>query len=794
MNFPSNIEDKIGFNTVKEHIIRNCSSDLAVNEVEKIRFISKKEQVEKLCRQTVEFCHVLIAGEKYVPIRHIDSLVQLKKAKIPGSYIESQSLNEIRIFLDGASSNLIFFKENEDEYPTLSEFIENFAFDDKIPSEIFSKVNEKGEVRDDASPELRKIRREIVLLEDKTRKIVNSLIAKSKKEGFTPDDASITIRNGRLVIPVRAEHKRKFKGFIHDESASGQTSFIEPAEALELNNKIIELTYQEHREIVKILIKICDHLRNDYSNLEKIYGLSSKLDFIRAKAIYANKITAICPEINSQKAIQLIQARHPILEESLKKQKRNIVPLDISLDHDKRILVISGPNAGGKSVTLKTIGLLQYMFQCGIPIPVSEGSSTYLFEKIFIDIGDEQSIENDLSTYSSHLKNMAYFVYHADKKTLFLIDEFGTGTDPKFGGAIAESILMDLVKKGCYGALSTHYSNLKKVADKIPGLSNARMRFDVAHLEPLFQLEVGKPGSSFALEIATKIGLPPHVIQQARKNVGYDEVQLDNLLNELEKEKNELVKKLDSATKKDDLLEKTIHHYQDLKVDLEERKKEILNKARLEAKSIISTANQKIENAIFRIKQSKAEKEVIKNEKANIENFDREIELEKVKSETKVKVLGGPIGEGDFVRIKGNESVGEVINLFKKSVEVSFGSIKSNINISKLEKVEGSKREKTDSSGNVKKLNFDINESKSNYSSELDLRGKHVEEAHSILKQFMDYSIMFSSSLLKIIHGKGNGVLRSFIRQELSQYKEVERMEDEHADRGGSGVTVVYLK
>ncbi len=793
MNFPKNIEEKLGFDKIKEIIREGCTSELSSREVDKIRFLFQKDLVQKLNWQTVEFSKVLGSGEKYVPIHHIDSLQHLKKIKIPGSFTESQNLNEIRIFVEGANENLTYFSENRSEYPQLFKLIENSIIDQKLPEKIKSKINDKGEVRDDATPELRKIRKDIVSRENKTRKIINEVISKSKREGQTPDDASVTIRNGRLVIPVKSEYKRNFKGFVHDVSSTGQTSFIEPAEILELNNEVIELKYQEHREIVRIMVELCDRIRENYQQIENIYFASAKLDFIKAKAKFCLKTKAVCPEINSTKVIEYKKARHPVLESNLSKQGKKIVPQDILLNPSQRILVISGPNAGGKTVTLKTLGLMQYMFQCGIPVPVDEGSSTCLFESIFIDIGDEQSIENDLSTYSSHLKNMSHFVQFANKNVLFLIDEFGTGTDPKFGGAMAEAILKELLASGSCGALSTHYSNLKKFADNKEGIVNARMRFDMTHLEPLFQLEIGKPGSSFAFEIASKIGIPENIIKQARKIVGYDEVQLDNLLNELESEKGELQKKLESATKKESLLENTIKHYEELKEMLDEKKKEILNNAKREASSILQTANQKIESAIFEIKKSKAQKETIKEQKSNVEDFKEKLKVEKTRPKEKIKVLSGPLKVGDSIRIKGSEAIGEVTRISKKSAEVTFGTIKSNVNISKLEKV-AYKHKKPPQSRPVKKLNFDINDSKSNFSSELDLRGSRVEEAYGKLKQFMDNGIMFDSRVLRIVHGKGNGVLRGFIRDELSQYREVEKVEDEHADRGGAGVTIVYLR
>ncbi len=794
MNFPENIEEKLGFDKIKELIAAECRSDLSAEQVLKIRFSEKKGIVEKLCGQTREFCQILSSGENYTPFSQIDSIRYLKAMKIAGSFITSHEINDLRVFIESAVLNLAFFRSKNSVYPVLFELVDRHLVNEKLPQIILSKINDKGDVRDDASPELRNIRSSMVALENKARKVVARIIVSSRKEGYTPEDAEVTIRNGRLVIPVKAEYKRQVKGFIHDESASGQTSYIEPAEALELNNEIRELGYKEHREIVKILIAVCDEIRKDYEALLHIYQVSAILDFIRAKAVYSLRIGAVCPEISSKKEISFIKARHPILEKSLAKQQKKIVPLDIFISNEKRILVISGPNAGGKSVTLKTLGLLQYMLQCGLLVPVAEGSSTGIFQKIFIDIGDEQSLENDLSTYSSHLKNMTHFVTHTDKSTLFLIDEFGTGTDPKFGGAIAESILVELLNLGGHGALSTHYSNLKKLADRTDGIANARMRFDVSNLEPLFELEIGKPGSSFALEIARKIGLPTNIVNRARKNAGYDEVQMDTLLTDLEREKNELVKKLESVERKESLLAVSQKSYEDLKSHLEEKKKEILNNARLEAQSIIKTANQKIESAVHFIKTASAASKVIKQQKEEIAEFKERIVIEKPKPTKQLKVVKGPIGKGDKVAIKGQETVGEVLTIFKKTAEVSFGAIKSNVNLDKLVKIDEPKGKPKESKSAYKKLNFDINTTKSNFSSELDIRGKRAGEAQELVREFLDNAIMFSVPTLKVIHGMGNGVLRSVVREELFKSKEVDKVEDEHADRGGSGATIVYLK
>jgi len=795
MNFPEHIEEKLGFNHVREAICRYCNSDSGKALVSKIRFQSKYEQVIKHCRQTDEYVKIIFNGEKLEPAKRVDAVRELDKIRTPGTFLEPNVLNDLCIFISTASQAVQFLQQRKSDFPLLYNLVEYIVIDITIANKIQQKINDKGEVRDNATPELQKIRRGIRQLEGRARKVVDQVIRQAKKQGYSPDDAVLTIRNGRLVIPVKAEHKRQIKGFIQDESSTGQTVFLEPAEALEINNDLKDLQYQERREIHKILVDLADLIRLHIDDLLQIHKRASQLDFIRAKARYAIHAQSVLPEIQNQKNIEWKNARHPILEDSLQKQGRKIVEQNIKIDSSQRMLVISGPNAGGKSVCLKTIGLLQYMLQCGLLIPVEEGSKACLFKSIFIDIGDQQSIENDLSTYSSHLSNMAHFVRFANKHTLLLIDEFGTGTDPQFGGAIAESILETLLSQGAYGAVTTHYANLKKMAGEKPGLANARMRFDIARLEPLFKLEIGKPGSSFALEIASKIGLPEAVLQAARQHVGVDQVEMDKLLNELELERKRLDEKMRSIREKEKAIDVTLKNYTELKADLDNRKKEIMNQAKSEAKSLIAKANQKIESAIHAIKTSKADKNVAKRERAAIRAMQDDLAPEEVIPEKKVDatIIQGPVYPGDAVRIKGQESVGEVTAVGKNDAEVVFGAIKSKVKLNRLEKLKTSKQTKTQSSGRVG-FNFDINRQKSEFSPEMDIRGMRAEEAYDKLLQFVDNGILFSMPQLRIVHGKGDGVLKHIVRNDIANLEAVQRIESEHPDRGGDGVSLLYLE
>lgn len=792
MLYPHDIEQKLGFDKIRDLLKHRCSGEQGKRNVDKIRFSSNQDLIQKLCSQTEEYVGMVRAAENMPSLNYPEIDPILQKLRVLGIFLETSEVADVLKSLRILHSWATFFQAKDEDYHETSILAIHIRIDPSLIRKIEECIDEKGQVREHATPELRRIRSDIRKNEQQARKTLDRVIRDTRKSDMSPDDSSLTIRNGRLVIPIKSEYKRSIKGFIHDTSASGNIIFIEPAEVLEINNDLTELSYSEKREIIRILTKLTDEIRTyreDITHGNRFLGI---IDLIKSKALLSIEFDANVPALSKTGNIDWLGAVNPVLKRALLKQEKDIIPLNLKLDRQKRILLISGPNAGGKSVCLQTVGLLQYMYQCGLPVPLLEGSETIVFKDIFIDIGDEQSIEDDLSTYSSHLKSMNFLISNAGKKTLFLIDEFGSGTDPQFGGAIAEAILEQLAKTKGMGIITTHYNNLKKMADGHSGLINGRMRFDVKKLEPLYQLEIGRPGSSFALEIAGKIGLPRQLIQSAKKKVGTDAVELDRLLTDLEKEKKHFEEQGRRFEKQNSVLEKTILNYKDLQSDLDERKKEIMNDAKVEAKNILKETNQRVENLIRNIKENKAEKESTKVFREEVRDFEKEIKIEKVKKKEKeVKVIEGAIDFGDLVRIKGQQSVGEVVKVSKKDVEVIFGDLKSKIKFSRLEKISRGALKKMEKVNASSIGGIDINKRKAQFRQELDVRGKRADEALLILAGYLDDAILFGSPSVRIIHGKGDGILREIFREELKTYREIRNYHDEHADRGGSGITVV---
>ncbi len=793
MLYPKDIEYKLGFDKIRELLRKHCAGEQGKRNVDKIRFSSKKELIVKLCGQTEQFMNMVASGESIPSLHYPEIAPLLDKIRIEGIFLESEEIRDILKTLRLLSDWSGFLGKGKDDYPEISILSSNIEIDSRLIKKIESCIDEKGQILDHASSGLRKIRSEIKSNEVRARKTLDKVMRTSKKSDMIPEDSTLTIRNGRLVMPVKAEYKRTVKGFVHDASASGNIIFIEPSEVLEINNELKELSYAEKREIIKILTDLTLAIRADRENIASGSRLLGILDLIKSKATLSREFSALVPELNKEGKVEWIAAINPVLKNALDKQHRDVVPLTFHLDRHQRILLISGPNAGGKSVCLQTVGLLQYMFQCGFPVPAMEGSSTIIFKDIFIDIGDEQSIEDDLSTYSSHLKSMHHFLRFTSKDTLFLIDEFGSGTDPQFGGAIAEAMLEQFVDTKGMGVITTHYNNLKKLGDAHPGLVNGRMRFDVKQLEPLYELEIGKPGSSFALEIAGKIGLPKKLIAAAKKKVGTDAVELDRLLNELEQEKKDFEEQSKKYKSQNQTLEKALENYKKLQSEINDKRKEILNDARAEAKHILKETNQRVENLIREIRENKAEKEATKALREDLKKYDKKIKVERVRrNQEKVNVIGGNIEVGNLVRIKGQESVGEVLDVGKKDAEVLFGDLKSKIKINRLEKIATSQTRKKKESQPIKGIN--LVERKANFNHDLDIRGKRAEEALMILNGFLDDAILFGSPSVRIIHGKGDGILRQVLRDELRTYREVKNFHDEHADRGGAGITVVEFQ
>lgn len=795
MLYPSNLEQKVNFIKIKELIKAECTSSLGQGFVDQITFSKDFGLVQRLLDQTEEFRQLLLAGEPF-PSSHFTNLnPYLEKAKLEGAFLEQDEFQEIKLALQTLQLCISFFQKFGESYPTLKALLGLLLdLDLKLLREIDQVLDEKGKLRSNASKELQLIRTQLLYEESRLRKVMERVFKEARAKGLVPDDSAMTIRGGRMVIPIAAENKRKLRGFIHDESSTGQTVFMEPEEALDINNEIRDLEYMEKREIIRILTKLTNQLRPNIPALRKATNFLGVFDFIRAKARFALKTNSVKPILTLERGLSWSDARHPILEISLKTQGKQVVPLHLKLDHQKRLLLISGPNAGGKSVALKTVALLQYMLQCGLLLPMHPDSKCSLFDHLFIDIGDEQSLENDLSTYSSHLMSMKHFSQFANKKTILFIDEFGTGTEPQFGGAIAESILLALAKLGAYGVITTHYGNLKQLAEKQQGLVNGAMRYDIEKLEPLYQLEIGKPGSSFALEIASKIGLSKEIVSYAKQQIGEERVRYDRLLSQLENEKNQYAQLLKDIKEKESLLAAKLKEYGLLKDTLEQTKKQYIQEAKLEAKSLLDQANKKIESVIREIKEGKAEKEVTKNLRKELDVFKEEVKPEKVTpKDPEIQVIGGQIQLGDWVRLKDNGAIGEVLLLKSKDADLLIGDLKSTVKLSRLEKIAKTTAKK-ELKSIEKRGSYQTTTKMMEYSSNLDLRGRRGEEVLPMIQSFIDEGFMLGIKNLRIVHGKGDGILREVTRNLLRSMSQVGKLEDEHADRGGAGVTLVTLK
>lgn len=801
MLYPQDLEQKLGFDRIREQLSELCLSPLGQAFVQKIRFSDNFVVIDKLTRQTAEMKNILeeTTGE-FLAQNYLDATPALEKIRIEGMLLSLDEFFDLKLSLRTIRQVLKFLADQEEgRFPFLTDLAGNVKVEKSVSDAIDRIIDDRGQIRDNASPQLADIRRRLIAEAAGVRKKLDSMLKHAKSSGWVGDDVSLTVRNGRMVIPIAAEHKRKLKGFVHDESATGQTLFIEPADVLDANNEIRELEYAERREINRILIELANRIRPHLADLQKAYQFLGMVDFIRAKAKFASILGATNPKFVNQPIVDWRLAQHPLLFLFFQKQNRKVVPLTIQLQQNQRILVISGPNAGGKSVALKTLGLVQYMLQCGLLVPMREDSTVGLFQNLFIDIGDEQSLDNDLSTYSSHLTNMRHFLQFSHKRTLFLIDEFGTGTEPSLGGAIAEAILEDLTKSGAYGVINTHYTNLKTYADKTNGLVNGAMRYDGEHLEPLYELEIGKPGSSFAFEIASKIGLPKAVVERAKGKLGTQQVNFEKLLKELDIEKKVFAdKNLEIGIKERKLAQQLVETTA-LQLRLDTEQKKILNEAKQKAKQLLAETNQRIENTIREIKENKAERDTTKIVRQELEQFEKkELQIETVIEPEREEFLPekGEIGVGSFVRIKGQSTVGEVLALKGKDAEIRIGDLKSNIKLNRLEKVskKAFKEATGEKSPGPKLGGIDLNEKMLNFSFNLDIRGKRGEEAMVELDDFINNAIVLGYDELRIVHGKGDGILRQLVRNHLKSFKQVGKMNDEHPDRGGAGVTIVQMR
>lgn len=786
MIYPQNAIDKLGFTEIKSLIKSHCLSDMGKTMVDRIQMMTGYDQINKFLRQTREFREILV-NDSPLPIRHLFDIKSLaEKIRVEGAFLTEGELLQVLLSLQTVFSVISYFNEREGRYPTLEALFEHLPIEKKIIKTIETVVDEKGKIRANASPALQSIVAAIAKAEYEARRKIDHIFKNAQNSGWTAD-GSLTVRDGRLCIPLLAENKRKVKGFVHDESSSGQTVYVEPEDVFQLNNQIRDLEFDKRREIVRILTEVSNQLRPYLPLLLAYHGLLTKLDFVRAKALFAIDIGGEMPELVNQPEISLVNASHPLLFLNLKKEGQTVVPLNIKIDEQQRIIVVSGPNAGGKSVCMKTVGLLQIMVQAGLLIPADESSKVGIFKQIFADIGDDQSIESDLSTYSAHLSKMKYFVENAGGKTLVLIDEFGTGTDPQFGGPIAEAVLEMLNRKKIRGVITTHYSNLKVFANATEGLENASMMFNNVEMQPLYILEMGKPGSSYAFEIAQKIGLPPQVLHTARSKIGSQQKKVDTLLVNLEREKKELLESRVAVEKQQRQVNALLDENEKLKTYLEENRKAILKEAKKEAQGIIQNANKLIENTISEIRNSKADKEQTQQLRRTLRE-----ELEKHQEVEKTEPKGAEPAEivaGDWVKLTDSETVGQVIDITRENVILAIGDLRSVVKRKRVQKITRREVPKEIRRSYSSQITNDI----AQFKPEIDVRGMRGEEALYEIEKYLDKALMMGFSTLKVIHGKGDGILRKLIRDYLRKYPQVVRIEDEHADRGGDGITYVYL-
>lgn len=818
MFYPSNFEEKISFPRIREMVEAKCLSPLGIRLAKEMSFSFDYKKLHRNLQETDEFRQVLISGRAFPSQDYLDLTDELQRIKTPGAFIFTNRLFELLISLKTINECLQYFRTKEaDLFPLLTELGRNIY----VPTEIVAAANriidEKGDIKDTASDQLHTIRRGLSTKKGMIGKRIAQIMQKVKNDGMTRDDAEVTIRDGHLVIPVNAVNKRKIKGYVHDESATGQTVYIEPAEIVDLGNELRELELAEKREIIRILTTITDLIRPWIEDLSDAYSYLGVIDFLRAKSLFALDIGGVMPELQKAPIIDWRKAYHPLLLLLHKAQHKKVEPLSITLNQNNRILIISGPNAGGKSVCLKTVGILQYMLQCGLLIPVHESSVAGIFKELFIDIGDEQSLDNDLSTYSSHLMNLKHLLKHAHNQMLFMIDEFGSGTEPHLGGAIAEAVLENLNKCESFGVVTTHYANLKMLGGKLPGVINGAMQFDTQNIQPLYQLQIGKPGSSFAFEIARKIGFPESILQEAILKTGTTQIDFDTQLQALELERKALVQKQHELESADDVITEITEKYRTRLQMLEETSKEIIESAKQKAKTIVLDANKLIENTIREIKEEQAGKEKTKIVREKIETFkielenhkiedfvqtvkqlDKEIHREVEKTDLLLPLITGKqLKVGDNVCISGQLSIGQIANISGSKAEVVIGQMKMHIDVNKLEKARraDTKKEKGNSQpGRFKGIMSDINDKMANFKMQLDLRGKRADEALEEVRHYIDDAILLSVSEVSILHGKGNGILREVIREYLSSVPEVKRFKDAATDMGGSGITIASLR
>lgn len=847
MIYPENYESKIGFNDIKALLSGFCQSDLGRERVGELHMLTEVGAIRQKLQESQELKTILEETVELPEMAFYDLRPSIQRIRLEGAHIEEDDLGRLKKSLDTLHSWLKIIRATTDNaeeynYPALNQLSMGVFTFIAVAGAIDKTLDKYGKIKDEASPELARIRHELRASEGSVNRTLHSILRTVKDEGLVAQDVTPTFREGRLVIPVSPTLKRRLRGIVHDESATGKTVFIEPQEVVEANNRIRELEAEEKREIIQILKHITMLIRPNTKELLRAFSFLADLEFVRARVSFAKHIGGICPNVAPYPIIDWTLAQHPLLKLSLEKQGKKVVPLEIKLDRKQHILIISGPNAGGKSVCLKTVGLIQYMLQCGLPVPVGESSKMGIFNKLAIDIGDEQSIEDDLSTYSSHLLNMKNMMKMADSSTLLLIDEFGGGTEPTIGGAMAEAILLRFTQKSAFGVITTHYQNLKHFADAHNGVVNGAMLYDRHQMQALFQLQIGNPGSSFAIEIARKIGIPEDVITDATNLVGKDYVNADKYLLDIVRDKRYWEGKRQTIHSQEKQMEQTIQRYEREIEELKHKRKEIIQGARQQAEEIIQNSNAVVENTIREIREAQAEKERTREIRSELNEFREQLdkatrsehdemierkmrqiqerkkrqedrrrekaekavqEAQRPALETLLSALGAKskndsgFAVGMPVKIIGTTAIGTVEKIDGKRITVQFGMVRSVMDIKKLTPAKPEKKQEQQSFQVATYVSKDtqdrIRETHLNFHPEIDIRGMRGDEALDTITHYMDDAILVGASRIRILHGTGNGILRQLIRQYLRTVPQVKSAHDEDVRFGGAGITVVEM-
>lgn len=842
MLYPNNFEQKIGFDEIRKLLRGHCISSLGAERVDHLEMMTRVEDIRQSLQQVQEMQLILDQEEQLPGEDFFDLRAAARRIRVEGMSLDEQEMWQLKRSLDTLHSWVSLIRQGDEEehasYPALSHMSEGVFTFLQISKSIARILDQYGHIRDDASPEMARIRRELSRAEGSVSRALNAILTSAQEEGLVDRHVMPTMRDGRLVIPVSPAMKRRIRGIVHDESASGKTVFIEPSSVVEANNRIRELESEERREKLRILQEFTSTLRPNVPELLRAFEFLAELEYTLARVRLAENLGAICPQVQKGPYIDWAQARHPLLELSLRRQQKSVVPLDITLSAQKRILLISGPNAGGKSVCLKTVGLLQYMLQCGLPIPVAESSRTGVFQSLFIDIGDEQSIDDDLSTYSSHLLNMKHMMKGSNTQSLLLIDEFGGGTEPTIGGAMAQAMLQRFLSTGTYGIITTHYQNLKQYAEEHEGLVNGAMLYDRQQMQALFILQTGHAGSSFAIEIARKIGIPEDVIADATEIVGQDYVNADKYLLDIVRDKRYWENKRQTIHAQEKQMQQTLERYEKDIAELKSQRKEIIHAARQKADEIIQNSNAIIENTIREIREAQAEKERTREIRQELGDFrqqmqtpnasqdehdrmierkmqqiqDRKRRRDQRRQEKQAKqqesnssvraehpkqseLSEGVIVVGSTVRIKGQTSVGTVEEINGKRASVLFGIMRTVVELGRLEYASPLPKEQptADYSYISRQTQQQMHHTRVNFRQDIDVRGMRADEALDVIAHYIDDAILVGAAQVRILHGTGTGALRQIIRQYLNTVPQVRSAKDEHVQFGGAGITVVQF-